>query len=82
MGNVRLMAPAPEVASAAGARPAAGGGGVAQGGEPGVDPHPRVFEQLEGPAEEVAATALFLASDESSYFTGQVLSPNGGIYMT
>jgi 3-oxoacyl-[acyl-carrier protein] reductase len=32
-----------------------------------------------GTAEEVAATALFLASDESSFFTGQWLSPNGGL---
>jgi 3-oxoacyl-[acyl-carrier protein] reductase len=33
-----------------------------------------------GRPEEVAATALFLASDESSYYTGQWLSPNGGIF--
>jgi 3-oxoacyl-[acyl-carrier protein] reductase len=32
-----------------------------------------------GTPEEVAATALFLASDESSFFTGQWLSPNGGL---
>lgn len=29
--------------------------------------------------DEVAATALFLASDDSSFFTGQWLSPNGGL---
>jgi 3-oxoacyl-[acyl-carrier protein] reductase len=29
---------------------------------------------------EIAYTALFLASDESSYFTGQWLSPNGGLF--
>jgi 3-oxoacyl-[acyl-carrier protein] reductase len=29
--------------------------------------------------EEVAAVALFLVSDESSFITGQVLSPNGGL---
>ena len=33
-----------------------------------------------GRAEEVAATALFLASDESSYFTGEILHPDGGFY--
>jgi 3-oxoacyl-[acyl-carrier protein] reductase len=31
-----------------------------------------------GEAREVAATALFLAGPGASYFTGQVLSPNGG----
>lgn len=33
-----------------------------------------------GCPEEIAATALFLASDDSSYFTGQWLSPNGGLF--
>jgi 3-oxoacyl-[acyl-carrier protein] reductase len=33
-----------------------------------------------GPAE-VARTALFLASDDSSFFTGQWLSPNGGLFI-
>ena len=32
-----------------------------------------------GQPSEVASTALFLASDESSYFTGQTLFPGGGI---
>jgi 3-oxoacyl-[acyl-carrier protein] reductase len=32
-----------------------------------------------GVPEEVARTALFLASDDSSFFTGQWLSPNGGL---
>lgn len=31
-----------------------------------------------GEPEEVSSTALFLASEESSYFTGQTLSPDGG----
>jgi 3-oxoacyl-[acyl-carrier protein] reductase len=34
-----------------------------------------------GEAREVAATALFLAGPAGSYFTGQVLSPNGGLVM-
>ena len=33
-----------------------------------------------GRAEEVAYTALFLASDESSFYTAQWLSPNGGFF--
>jgi len=34
-----------------------------------------------GQPEDVAATAVFLASDDSSYFTGQWLSPNGGLFI-
>lgn len=34
-----------------------------------------------GKPEEVASTALFLVSDDSSYFIGQVLNPNGGLYL-
>jgi len=30
---------------------------------------------------EVAKTALFLASDDSAFFTGQWLSPNGGLFI-
>jgi NAD(P)-dependent dehydrogenase (short-subunit alcohol dehydrogenase family) len=33
-----------------------------------------------GSPVEVANTALFLASDESSYFTGEILHPDGGFY--
>ena len=33
-----------------------------------------------GRPEDVAATALFLVSDESAYYTGQWLSPNGGLF--
>ena len=32
-----------------------------------------------GQPADIAATALFLASDEASYFTGQLLHPNGGV---
>lgn len=33
-----------------------------------------------GQPEEVAAVALFLASDDASYVTAQVISPSGGMY--
>jgi 3-oxoacyl-[acyl-carrier protein] reductase len=32
-----------------------------------------------GEPRDVAQTALFLASDDSAFFTGQWLSPNGGL---
>jgi len=35
-----------------------------------------------GNADEIAAAALFLAGPDSTFVTGQVLSPNGGIYMS
>jgi 3-oxoacyl-[acyl-carrier protein] reductase len=34
-----------------------------------------------GTPEEVASAVSFLASDEASYITGQVLAVNGGMYM-
>jgi 3-oxoacyl-[acyl-carrier protein] reductase len=34
-----------------------------------------------GQPEEIAAVALFLASEESSYVVGQTISPNGGLWM-
>jgi 3-oxoacyl-[acyl-carrier protein] reductase len=34
-----------------------------------------------GTAEDIAASVVFLASDEAGYVTGQVLSVNGGMYM-
>jgi 3-oxoacyl-[acyl-carrier protein] reductase len=34
-----------------------------------------------GPADEVAATALFLASNEASYITGATIHVNGGMVM-
>jgi NAD(P)-dependent dehydrogenase (short-subunit alcohol dehydrogenase family) len=33
-----------------------------------------------GRPEEIAATALFLASDESSYITGEIIHPAGGMF--
>jgi len=34
-----------------------------------------------GSAEDVANAVYFLASEEASYITGQVISINGGLYM-
>jgi 3-oxoacyl-[acyl-carrier protein] reductase len=34
-----------------------------------------------GLPEEIAATALFLASDDASFITGQWISPNGGLFI-
>ena len=34
-----------------------------------------------GTAEEIAAAAVFLASDEAGYVTGQTLHVNGGMAM-
>ncbi|MDR1941503.1 MAG: 3-oxoacyl-[acyl-carrier-protein] reductase [Endomicrobium sp.] len=34
-----------------------------------------------GEAEDIAKAALFLASEDSSYITGHILSVNGGMYM-
>lgn len=34
-----------------------------------------------GQPEDIAAACLYLASDEASFVTGQVISPNGGYYM-
>ena len=34
-----------------------------------------------GTAREVAAAAVFLASDEAAYVTGHTLRVNGGMYM-
>ncbi|MGH7319704.1 MAG: SDR family NAD(P)-dependent oxidoreductase [Candidatus Rokuibacteriota bacterium] len=34
-----------------------------------------------GHPRDIALTVLFLASDESEYYAGQVLSPNGGVVM-
>jgi NAD(P)-dependent dehydrogenase (short-subunit alcohol dehydrogenase family) len=34
-----------------------------------------------GVPDDIAAAAAYLVSDEASFVTGQVLSPNGGRYM-
>jgi 3-oxoacyl-[acyl-carrier protein] reductase len=34
-----------------------------------------------GTPEDIAAAVCFLASDEASYITGQVVAVNGGMYM-
>ena len=34
-----------------------------------------------GTPEEVASTALFLASDDASFFTGELLHPSGGVFL-
>ena len=34
-----------------------------------------------GTPEEIASTALFLASDEASFFTGEILHPSGGVFV-
>jgi NAD(P)-dependent dehydrogenase (short-subunit alcohol dehydrogenase family) len=33
-----------------------------------------------GEPEHIASLAMFLCADESAYTTGQVVSPNGGLY--
>jgi 3-oxoacyl-[acyl-carrier protein] reductase len=34
-----------------------------------------------GAADDIAAAACYLASDEAAYITGHVLAVNGGMYM-
>ena len=42
----------------------------------------QVFVPMKRPGQprEVANAALFLASDEASYFTGEMFHPDGGVY--
>ena len=34
-----------------------------------------------GQPEEISSVIMFLASEKASYITGQVLHPNGGMYL-
>ena len=34
-----------------------------------------------GTPEDIAAACAYLVSEEASFFTGQIMSPNGGVYM-
>jgi NAD(P)-dependent dehydrogenase (short-subunit alcohol dehydrogenase family) len=34
-----------------------------------------------GTPDEVASTALFLASDDAAFFTGEILHPSGGVFV-
>ncbi len=49
------------------------------------DLKPQILAQIPmgkmGTPDDIANAALFLASDESSYITGHVISVNGGMYM-
>jgi len=50
-------------------------------GGAGIDFIERVPLRRSGEPEEVAPTAVFLASDAASYYVGQTLGPNGGDVM-
>ena len=50
-------------------------------GTRGIDFIERVPLRRTGAPEEVAPTAVFLASDAASYYVGQTLGPNGGDVM-
>lgn len=41
----------------------------------------RVPVRRNGVPDDIAAACLYLVSEEASFFTGQVVSPNGGLYM-
>jgi len=35
-----------------------------------------------GTPDDIAWAAVYLAADESAFLTGQVIAPNGGLYMS
>jgi 3-oxoacyl-[acyl-carrier protein] reductase len=46
-----------------------------------IDEESNIPAQRLGEPEEIAAAVVFLASEQASFFHGQVISPNGGAYM-
>jgi 3-oxoacyl-[acyl-carrier protein] reductase len=46
-----------------------------------IDEESNIPAQRVGEPEEIAAAVVFLASEQASFFHGQVISPNGGAYM-
>ncbi len=42
----------------------------------------RVHQRRVGQPEEIAASIVFLCSDDASYITGTTLTPDGGFTMT
>ena len=57
--------------------------GLVKNGDPAVDDRMRASLPLRrfGSVDDVAPTAVFLASHESDYYAGQTLGPNGGDVM-
>jgi 3-oxoacyl-[acyl-carrier protein] reductase len=47
-----------------------------------IEKEKQILAERLGEPEEVAATAVFLASDEGNFFMGQFVSPNGGAVFT
>jgi acetoacetyl-CoA reductase/3-oxoacyl-[acyl-carrier protein] reductase len=51
------------------------------GSEAGEEKIRQILLKRPGLEEEVAQTALFLASQRASYITGQTINVNGGLYL-
>jgi len=47
-----------------------------------IEKEKQILAERLGEPDEVAATAVFLASDEGNFFMGQFVSPNGGAVFT